>query len=137
MFQSAFHVYDFSVHFVLIQFSYFTIWLRFSLSLQSRYMLFKTNTETHLRSWSEPSSDFSSLLFINGNFLLNEKFFFFLSNVDCWKFGNITKLHCILLWVLKLSIFLKKPIFPTIKPQKGWIKCVMMTIVQRTWGRIV
>lgn len=43
------------------------------------------------RSWSEPSSDLSSLLFINGNFLLNEKFFFFRSNVDCWN----QWIHCV------------------------------------------
>lgn len=42
----------------------------------------------YLRSWSEPSSDLSSLLFIKGNFLLNEKFFFFLSNVDCCEKCN-------------------------------------------------
>lgn len=38
----------------------------------------------YLRSWSEPSSPFlSSLLFINGNFRENVKFFFFRSSVDC------------------------------------------------------
>lgn len=42
----------------------------------------------YLRSWSEPSSDLSSLLFIKGNFLLKEKFFFFLSNVDCCEECN-------------------------------------------------
>lgn len=42
-------------------------------------------TVWYLRSWSEPSSDLSSLLFIKGNFRLNEKFFFFLSKVDCCK----------------------------------------------------
>jgi hypothetical protein len=39
----------------------------------------------HSRSWSEPSSERSSLLFMNGNRRLNEKFFFFLSRVDCCK----------------------------------------------------
>lgn len=45
----------------------------------------------YLRSWSDPSSDLSSLLFINGNFLLKEKFFFFLSNVDCYKQNVIVR----------------------------------------------
>jgi hypothetical protein len=36
------------------------------------------------RSWSDPSSDLSSLLFMKGNLLLNEKFFFLRSNVDCY-----------------------------------------------------
>jgi hypothetical protein len=35
------------------------------------------------RSWSDPSSDLSSLLFMKGNLLLNEKFFFLRSKVDC------------------------------------------------------
>jgi len=42
------------------------------------------------RSWSDPSSDLSSLLFMKGNLLLNEKFFFLRSKVDCWE--NMTKI---------------------------------------------
>lgn len=42
----------------------------------------------NLRSWSEPSSDLSSLLFMNGNFRLKEKFFFFLSSVEVWGEKN-------------------------------------------------
>lgn len=39
----------------------------------------------YLRSWSEPSSFLSSLLFMNGNFRENVKFFFLRSRVDCCK----------------------------------------------------
>lgn len=43
----------------------------------------------NLRSWSEPSSDLpSSRLFINGNFLLNDNVFFFLSSVD-WLCNDV------------------------------------------------
>lgn len=45
-------------------------------------------TRDNLRSWSEPSSFLSSLLFINGNFRENVKFFFFRSNVDCCSKSN-------------------------------------------------
>ena len=37
----------------------------------------------HLRSWSEPSSDWSSRLLTKGNFRLKVKFFFLRSSVDC------------------------------------------------------